>query len=83
MARSTPIARAVREGFVAARHDALRTALARAVARGELRDDADLDLVVEMLNAPLFYRYLLSGRAVDDALVAEVTASVLRAFAPP
>jgi AcrR family transcriptional regulator len=82
MARSKPIARAVREGFVAARHDALRTALARAVARGELRDDADLDLVVEMLNAPLFYRYLLSGRPVNETLVADVTASVLRAFAP-
>jgi AcrR family transcriptional regulator len=83
MARSKPIARAVRRGFVATRHDALRTALARGVARRELRDDVDLDLVVEMLNAPLFYRYLLSGRRVDEALVAAVTASVLRAFAPP
>ena len=82
MARSKPIARAFREGFVATRHDALRTALARGVARGELRDDADLDLVVEMLNAPLFYRYLLSGRPVNETLVADVTASVLRAFAP-
>jgi len=83
MARSKPIARAVRRGFVATRHDALRTALARGVERGELCDDVDLDLVVEMLNAPLFYRYLLSGRRVDEALVTAVTASVLRAFAPP
>lgn len=85
MARSKPIARAVRRGFVATRHDALRTVLARGVERGELRDDVDLDLVVEMLNAPLFYRYLLSGRAVNGALVAQVTASVLRGFAsqPP
>jgi AcrR family transcriptional regulator len=83
MARSRAIARAVRSGFVATRHDALRAALARGVARGELRDDVDLDLVIEMLNAPLFYRYLLSGGPVDERLVAEVTASVLRAFAPP
>jgi AcrR family transcriptional regulator len=83
MARSKPIARAVRRGFVATRHEALHAALVRGVARGELRDDVDLDLVVEMLNAPLFYRYLLSGRSVDEALVAAVTASVLRAFAPP
>jgi AcrR family transcriptional regulator len=82
MARSKPIARAVRRGFVATRHGALRTALARGVERGELRDDVDLDLVVEMLNAPLFYRYLLSGRPVNDALVARVTAGVLRGFAP-
>ena len=82
MARSGAIAHAVRSGFVATRHDALRAALARGVERGELRRDADLDLVVEMLNAPLFYRYLLSGRAVDEALVNEVTASVLRGFAP-
>jgi AcrR family transcriptional regulator len=83
MARSEPIARAFRGGFLATRHEALHAALARGVARGELRDDVDLDLVVEMLNAPLFYRYLLSGRSVDEALVAAVTASVLRAFAPP
>ena len=83
MARSKVIARAMRGGFVALRHEALHAALARGVARGELRDDVDLDLVVEMLNAPLFYRYLLSGRPVDEALVAAVTASVLRAFAPP
>ena len=82
MARSKAIARAVRRGFVATRHDALREVLARGVARGELRDDVDLDLVVEMLNAPLFYRYLLSGRPVNEALVTEVTASVLRAFVP-
>ena len=83
MARSKAIARAVRRGFVGTRHDALRAVLARGVARGELRDDVDLDLVAEMLNAPLFYRYLLSGRAVNEALVSEVTASVLRGFAPP
>ena len=82
MARRKPIARAVRRGFVATRHEALRTALERGVARGELRDDVDLDLVVEMLNAPLFYRYLLSGRPVDEPLVAAVTATILRAFAP-
>lgn len=82
MARSEPIAHAMRSGFVATRHDALRVVLARGVARGDLRRGVDLDLVVEMLNAPLFYRYLLSGRPVNEALVAEVTASVLRGFAP-
>jgi AcrR family transcriptional regulator len=82
MARSQSIAHAMRSGFVATRHEALRVVLARGVARGELRRDVDLDLVVEMLNAPLFYRYLFSGRAVDESLVNEVTASVLRGFAP-
>ena len=82
MARSKAIARAFRRGFLATRHDALRVALERGVARGELRDDVDLELVVEMLNAPLFYRYLLTGRPVDETLVAEATAIVLRGLAP-
>jgi AcrR family transcriptional regulator len=83
MARSKAIARAMRRGFVATRHDALRAVLARGVARGELPDDVVLDLLVEVLIAPLFYRYLLSGRPVNEALVAKVTSYILRGFAPP
>ena len=78
MARSEPIARAMREGFVGTRHDALRGVLARGVARGELPADADPDLAVELLNGPLFYRFLISGGPVDEAMVRAVVHAVLR-----
>ncbi|HEU0054284.1 MAG TPA: TetR/AcrR family transcriptional regulator [Longimicrobium sp.] len=82
MARSEPIARAVRDGFVATRHAALRTVLARGSERGELRAGADLDLAVELLNGPLFYRFLISGGPVDEALARGTVDAVLRALAP-
>ena len=82
MTRSEPIARAVRTGFVGMRNDALRQVLARGVARGDLRAGVDVELVLDLLNGPLFYRYLLIGGEVDERLVRDVVSAVLRAFGP-
>jgi AcrR family transcriptional regulator len=81
MARSRPIARAVRGGFVGMRREALRRALRRAVERGELRPDTDLELALDLLSGPLLYRYLISGKEVDERLARGAVDAVLRAFA--
>ena len=47
--------------LVAPRRRALREALERAVARGELRDDVDLELAIDLLAGPVVYRLLISG----------------------
>ena len=82
MARSARVAEAVRGGMVAGWHGAMGTVLRRAVARGELRADADVALALELLAGPLFYRYLMLGAPVDEPYVTAVVASVLRALAP-
>lgn len=82
MARSEPIARAVRTGFVGMRRGALRRVLERGIARGDLRADTDLELALDLLSGPMLYRYLVSGVAVDEALAAGCVDTVLRAFAP-
>ena len=82
MARSAPIADAVRTGFVGMRQDAMRRVLRRGVARGELRADADLELALDLLNGPMFYRYLITGGPVDEALTAACGETVLRTLAP-
>lgn len=82
MARSEPIARAVRGGFVGMRREALRRVLRRAIGRGELRADTDLELALDLLSGPLLYRYLVSGQAVDEPLARGAVHAVLRAFAP-
>jgi AcrR family transcriptional regulator len=51
-------------------------ALERAVARGELRAGADPLLVSELLLGPVFWRLLLSGKALDDGYVNAVTEQV-------
>ena len=76
IARSEPIAAAVRGGFVAARRGALRAVIERWRDRGTLRLDVDIEILMDMLNGPLFYRFLLRGESVDEQ-VAETVVDML------
>ena len=57
--------------------------LDRAVARGDLRPDLDVELALDVLGGPLFYRLLITGGPIDDALAEGVAELILRGFAPP
>jgi hypothetical protein len=50
-----------REHLVEPRRDQMRTVLKRAVARGEIRDDVDLELMIDLFAGPAVYRLLISG----------------------
>jgi AcrR family transcriptional regulator len=82
MARSERIARAVRGGFVASFRGALRTAVERGIARGQIARGADVELVLDLLSGPPLHRFLIAGARIDDRLVRGVVSAVLRAFAP-
>ena len=43
--------------------------LQRAVERGELRADLDIELFADMLTGPVIYRHLISGRPVNKKVV--------------
>ena len=60
-----------------ARH---RGVLQRGVDRGDLRADADLELVIDSYVGPIFYRFLISDAPLDDAFADELVEHVLRAF---
>ena len=81
IARSEPIAAAVRSGFVAARRAALRLVLERWRDRGALRPDADVELLMDMINGPLFYRFLLRGEPVSEQVCGDVLDILLRGMA--
>ncbi len=76
------LARTVRERFLAGRRDALRQVLQRGAARGDLRRDLDVELALDILGGPLFYRLLITGGPLDDELAQGVTDLILRGFAP-
>jgi AcrR family transcriptional regulator len=57
----------------------LQTLLRRAVDRGELRDDVDLQLIHDMIVGPLVYRVLLYGTAPGERRLDELVELVLRA----
>jgi AcrR family transcriptional regulator len=54
------------ENLVQPRRTATREVLERAVERGELRDDLDLELAMDVLVGPIIYRLLLSGGDVEQ-----------------
>jgi AcrR family transcriptional regulator len=83
MNRDTELAQLVRDGFLARRRAALSAVFDRAIARGDLRTDLDLDLALDVLGGPLFYRLLITGGPIDEQLAEGVAELILRGFAPP
>jgi AcrR family transcriptional regulator len=82
MADNPELARAVRDGFLAVRRSALSEVLRRGVERGDLRPDLDLELALDVLGGPLFYRLLVTGGPIDEQLAEGVADLILRGFAP-
>lgn len=83
MADSDAVADAVRTQFLAGRRAALSTVLERGVARGELSADVDVELALDFLGGALFYRLLVTGGPLDDALVQGVVSTMLHGLPSP
>lgn len=82
MRQHPDISRAVRDGVLVGRRRALRQVLDRGVARGDLRADLDVELALDVLAGPLFYRLLMTGGPIDERLAQGVADLILRGFAP-
>jgi AcrR family transcriptional regulator len=46
--------------------------LERGMERGELKKDLDIELSIDLIFAPLFYRLLITGEKVDSAFVEQM-----------
>ncbi len=64
--------------FSATRRERTTKILKRAIDRGELRSDVDVELLVDQLSAPLIYRTLISGRPVNAKVARQLVSQVLR-----
>jgi AcrR family transcriptional regulator len=82
MSRNPELAEAVRDRFLAGRRAALAAVLRRGVERGDLRPELDLELALDVLGGPLFYRLLVTGGPIDEQLAEGVADLILRGFAP-
>jgi Tetracyclin repressor-like, C-terminal domain len=62
------------DNLVEPRRAQMRAILQRAAARGEIRDDVDIELIIDLFAGPVVYRLLITGgdyaqlHAVDDQL---------------
>jgi AcrR family transcriptional regulator len=70
----------VHDRFVASRRAGTREVLQRWVDRGELRADADLEIAIDVLTGPAWYRHLMVHLPIDAAYLDQVSAEFLRAF---
>lgn len=54
-----------------------RHILERGIKRGELKKDLDIELSIDLIFAPIFYRLLITGGAVDPAFVEQLISYAL------
>ncbi|MCC8246958.1 TetR/AcrR family transcriptional regulator [Saccharothrix luteola] len=76
------LAAAYREKMERPMREAKRRRLRSAQEAGQLSPDADLDLVIDLLYAPLAQRWLLRSGPLDDAFADALVTATLRAFRP-
>ncbi|HEY8526838.1 MAG TPA: TetR/AcrR family transcriptional regulator [Acidimicrobiales bacterium] len=72
-----PEMRALLTAFITDRRRSARAIVERAVARGELPADVDVDLVLDQLGGPIFFRVLLADQPVDEPVVRHVVETVV------
>lgn len=83
MPHDPALASGLREGFLAARRRAARVVLQGAQDRGEIAAEGDLEVAVDLLAAPFYYRMLISGAPIDRAFARRVVDAVLAWLAAP
>jgi len=83
MAHDGALARLIRGEVLAARRGSMRAAFARARARRQARRDLDVELVLDMLTGPFYYRALFGHAPITRAMTSAVVDYVLRVAAPP
>ena len=68
--------------FIATRRRPLETVLHRAAERGEIDPLADLEVVHDLLVAPLLYRWLVTDAPVDSVVIDRIITIVMAGIAP-
>jgi AcrR family transcriptional regulator len=69
-----------RASVVQGRRDEVARVIARGISRGDLREDADVDVATELLVGPVYFRLMFGGE-LSQAVAERVVDSVLRGYA--
>lgn len=73
----TELAKAFRNEFIARNRDATRALLERCIAEGAIDTPADMDLALDLIFGPLFYRLLMGHAPITRAFVDQLLDAVV------
>lgn len=82
MTHDPPLARAFRHDVLDVRRRSIRAAIARGIARGEIREGVDPQLLMDLVTAPFYFRLLYAHAPLTRGDANELVELVLRAAAP-
>jgi AcrR family transcriptional regulator len=81
MAHDPDLAKSIRTDVLAARRASMRAALQRGQARGEIAAAADIELLMDLLTAPYYFRALFGHAEITARMNRRIVDYVLRAAA--
>jgi len=82
MAHDPGLAEVIRADVLAARRKSMREAFDRARARHEIREDLEVELLLDMLTGPFYFRALFGHEAISRHMTRDVVDYVLRIAVP-
>lgn len=82
MALDPVLARMIRENVLMARRRSIRAAFERGIARGECGRGFDIDLLIDMLTGPFYFRALFGHLAASAVMVNTIVEYVMAIVRP-
>jgi AcrR family transcriptional regulator len=82
MAQDAALASTIRQRVLAPRRRSLREAVERARVRGELRIDLDVELLLDMLTGPFYFRTLFGHASMSQKNTGQIVDCILRVIKP-
>jgi AcrR family transcriptional regulator len=82
MSQDPELAQTIRQEVLAARRKSMREAFTRARARREIRPDLDVDLALDILTSPFYFRTLFGLAPITRKMTRDIVDYVLRIAAP-
>lgn len=79
MAQDAELGEVIRQEVLATRRQSMRAAFARALAREEIPGNLDIEVLLDMLTGPFYYRALFKHAPITRRLTSDVVEYVLRA----